>query len=75
MPISSKELETIIRQSFKDAKIKITDLAGDEDHYLLEITDKVFEGKPLITQHRMVKEALAEVLSTRLHSISIKTSY
>jgi stress-induced morphogen len=74
MPISSKELEKIIRQTFNDATIKITDLVGDEDHYLLEITDPIFKGKTLIAQHRMVKDALSEVLNSKLHSVTIKTS-
>jgi len=74
MAISSDELEKIIRQTFPSAIIKITDLVGDQDHYSLEISDISFSGKSLITQHRMVKDALAEILSTQLHAITIKTS-
>lgn len=73
MAISSTELEEIIRQKFPDAIIKITDLVGDQDHYLLEITDARFLGHSLITQHRMVKDALSNVLNTKLHAITIKT--
>jgi len=73
MAISITELEDIIKQSFPQAKIKITDLAGDKDHYALEIQDSSFAGLALINQHKMVKRALAEIMESKLHSITIKT--
>jgi stress-induced morphogen len=72
--ISKIELEHIIRESFPNATIEIIDLVGDEDHYSLSIIDKIFHGLPLIKQHKIVKEVLKELLSTRLHAITIKTS-
>lgn len=73
MAISITALEGIIKQSFPDAKIRLTDLASDEDHYALEIEDASFAGKSLINQHKMVKGALSQVMESRLHSITIKT--
>lgn len=73
MAISESKLQSILQNSFPNAKIKITDTAGDQDHYALEITNPAFEGLPLIKQHRLVKEALAEVLVKELHAITIKT--
>jgi len=61
MAISETKLQSILQNSFPNAKIKITDTAGDQDHYALEITSNVFKDLPLIKQHRLVKEALAEV--------------
>jgi len=74
MAISKVELESIILKSFPESTIEIIDLAGDEDHYSLSIKDSSFVGLTLIKQHRMVKEALSEVLASRLHAITIKTS-
>ncbi len=74
MAITINELENILLVKFPQAKIKIIDLAGDEDHYSLHISDQSFEGKTIIAQHRMVKEALSEVLKSRLHAITIKTT-
>ncbi len=74
MAISESKLQSILQNSFPNAKIKITDTAGDQDHYALEITSNAFKGLPLIKQHRLVKEALAEVLVKELHAISIKTN-
>lgn len=74
MAISSTELEKILLQSFPHAKITITDLVGDQDHYSLEIEDVAFIGHSLINQHKIVKNSLATVLgNNKLHAITIKT--
>ncbi|PCJ25791.1 MAG: hypothetical protein COA94_05905 [Rickettsiales bacterium] len=74
MAISETKLKTILQQNFPNAKVKITDLAGDQDHYALDISCQSFEGLTLMQQHKLVKKALAEVLlSGELHAISIKT--
>lgn len=73
MAISETKLISILQQSFPNAKIKITDLAGDQDHYSLDITCSSFKGLPLIKQHRLVKDALSEALEKELHAITIKT--
>lgn len=74
MAISKSELELIIKKSFPNATVEIIDLVGDGDHYSLNVKDKSFAGIPLIKQHKMVKNALAEVLVSRLHAVTIKTS-
>ena len=73
MAISEIKLTSILQQSFPNAKIKISDLAGDQDHYSLDVTCSSFKGLPLIKQHRLVKDALLEVLKKELHAITIKT--
>jgi len=73
MAIAESKLRTILQQSFPDAKIIITDTAGDQDHYALDITSEQFTGLPLIKQHKLVKSALSEVLHSELHAITIKT--
>lgn len=73
MAISQEELRIILHKKFPNASIDIKDTAGDQDHYFLEIKDGSFRGLSLITQHKMVKDALKEILNTKLHSISIKT--
>lgn len=73
MAIAESKLQGILQQSFPDAKIIIKDLAGDQDHYALEITSESFRGLALIQQHKLVKKALSEVLQKELHAITIKT--
>ncbi|MFY9589277.1 BolA/IbaG family iron-sulfur metabolism protein [Rickettsia endosymbiont of Halotydeus destructor] len=73
MAISIEQLEATLRKNFPDSIIKITDLVGDQDHYSLEISDHQFNGLTLINQHKLVKNALGEILNTKLHAITIKT--
>lgn len=73
MAISEQELNDFLQEKFPTAIIKLKDLAGDMDHYHLEITDSSFKNLPLFKQHKIVNEALAELLKSRLHAITIKT--
>lgn len=73
MAISEAQLKLILQQNFPNAKIIITDLLGDQDHYSLEIHSETFKGLTLIAQHKLVKNALTEVLKKDLHAITIKT--
>ena len=58
LAITSIEIETLIRTAFPNAKITITDLAGDGNHYAAEIIDESFRGQNRITQQRSVYAAL-----------------
>ncbi len=73
MAISEEKLRTLIIEKFPDADLEIIDLVGDHDHYQLSITSKQFSGKSMVTQHRLVNEALRGYLGDKLHALSIKT--
>ncbi|NRB10955.1 MAG: BolA/IbaG family iron-sulfur metabolism protein [Rickettsiaceae bacterium] len=74
MAISQKELFTILQQNFPNAKeINVKDLTEMQNNYLVEIRDDIFSNLTLLKQHRLVKDALAEVLKEKLHAVTIKT--
>ena len=73
MPIPQKELKQMIEKSFPDAQIDIVDLAGDDDHYSVTITDESFNDKSRIEQHKLVHKALDGDLGGRLHAMQLKT--
>lgn len=75
MPISKEKLKKIIKKSFPDAEISITDMVGTGDHYEIEIKDQMFKGKNKLEQHRLVNTALKEALKGDLHAVVIKTTY
>ena len=75
MPISKEKLKEIIKKSFPDSEINITDMVGTGDHYEIEIKDQMFKGKNKLEQHRLVNTALKEVLKGDLHAVVIKTTY
>jgi len=73
MAILQEDLQELIFRAFPQAEIKITDLAGDNDHFAVEIICNSFAGKSRIAQHKMVNEALKGKLGTQLHALQIKT--
>ena len=73
MAISQETLHKLLKNSFADADIQITDLAGDGDHYMVQIASSAFSEKSKLAQHRLVNEALKEYLGSKLHALSIKT--
>lgn len=73
MPLLEQELARILHEKFPEAKIEITDLAGDSDHYSVVISDKIFSDKKRVEQHKIVNEALKGILGTTLHALQIKT--
>lgn len=74
MSIAQQELHNLLAKKFPDAKIEITDLVGDSDHYSVQIFDNIFAGKSRVEQHKIVNEALKGILGTTLHALQIKTS-
>jgi stress-induced morphogen len=73
MAIKKEKLEEIIKSSFPEATINIIDLAGDDDHFSLEIKSSKFNGLSRIKQHKMVYDALDGKMGGELHALSIKT--
>ncbi|NHQ72981.1 BolA family transcriptional regulator [Roseovarius gahaiensis] len=76
MPIQAQEIEDLIRAAFPDAKIKITDLAGDGNHYAAEVVDAAFKGMNRVQQQRAVYAALKGKMdgpSGDLHALALTT--
>lgn len=76
MAISATELETLLRESFPQAKITITDLAGDGNHYAAEVVDESFKGLNRVQQQRAVYAALKGKMDGshgELHALALTT--
>jgi stress-induced morphogen len=74
--MQAQEIEDLIRESFPAAKITITDLAGDGNHYAAEITDESFRGKNRVQQQRAVYAALKGKMDGshgELHALALTT--
>ncbi len=72
MPILLSDLEHRLKTAFPNGNVIITDLAGDNDHYLADITCASFKGLNRIQQHQKVYAALKEC---NIHALSIKTNH
>lgn len=76
MAIEAAEIEALIRASFPAARITITDLAGDGNHYAAEVVDESFRGMNRVQQQRAVYAALKgkmEGSRGELHALALTT--
>jgi stress-induced morphogen len=73
MAMNANEIERLIKLRLPDAKVTITDLAGDGDHYAATVVAEAFRGKSRVQQHQIVNEALKEPLGSRLHALALQT--
>ena len=73
MPISKENLELLLKKSFPNSEILIEDLKGDGDHYSATIVSKLFLGKSVVEQHKMVYNALEGKMGGELHALMLKT--
>lgn len=76
MAMQAQEIEDLIKTSFPDAKISITDLAGDGNHYAAEVIDESFRGKNRVQQQRAVYAALKGKMdgsNGELHALALTT--
>jgi stress-induced morphogen len=72
--MSADEIETMIAAAIPGAKVEITDLAGDGDHYSARVVAEAFRGKSRPQQHRMVYEALGGRMGGVLHALQLSTA-
>ena len=76
MAMQARDIEDLIRESFPDAKITITDLAGDGNHYAAEVVDASFRGQSRVAQQRAVYAALKGKMDGaqgELHALALTT--
>lgn len=74
MPLERPILEKMIREAFPDATVIVTDLAGDNDHWSVEIHSSQFTGLSRIQQHKKVYAALQGKMGGELHALQLKTA-
>ncbi|MGH3009457.1 MAG: BolA/IbaG family iron-sulfur metabolism protein [Gaiellaceae bacterium] len=70
-----ERLESLLRNAFPDAgELRVEDRTGGGDHFQVTVASPRFEGLPLLEQHRLVNDALAEPLRDgTIHELRIKT--
>ena len=76
MPMQTQEIEALIRKTFPDAKIIVTDTAGDGNHFAAEVVDESFRGKNRVQQQRAVYAALKGKMDGshgELHALALST--
>ena len=74
MAMAAQEIEELIRAGIPDARVEITDLAGDGDHYSARVVAESFRGLPRVRQHQRVYEALGGRMGGALHALQLSTA-
>jgi stress-induced morphogen len=74
MPMPADEIERLIRAGIPDARVEITDLAGDGDHYAARVVAESFRGLPRVRQHQRVYQALGGRMGGALHALQLTTA-
>ena len=73
MSLKLEEIKNLIKKSIPDAEIVIEDTAGDENHYSARIKSKIFIGKTMVEQHKIVYKALNGKMGNELHALALTT--
>ena len=76
MPMRADEIENLLRETFPNAKIVITDTAGDGNHFAAEVVDESFRGQNRVQQQRSVYAALKGKMDGsqgELHALALTT--
>ena len=76
MAMEAHDIETLIRASFPQARIAITDLAGDGNHWAAEVIDESFRGLNRVQQQRAVYASLKgrmDGMNGDLHALALTT--
>ena len=73
--VVTEPLQKLLENAFPEAReLRVEDRTGGGDHFQVTITSPRFDGLPLLDQHRLVNEALAEPLRDgTIHELRIKT--
>jgi stress-induced morphogen len=76
MALEAADIEHLIREAFPTAKVEITDLAGDGNHYAASVTAEEFRGLNRVKQHQLVYAALKGKMdgsNGELHALALTT--
>lgn len=73
MAMEPSEIEKLIKAGIPDAKVELTDLVGDKDHWAAIVTSSEFTGKTKLQQHQIVYKALGSHMGGVLHALQLTT--
>lgn len=73
--MATEPLQHLLQKAFPDAtELSVEDRTGGGDHFQVTVASPRFAGLPLLDQHRLVNDALAEPLRNgTIHELRIKT--
>ena len=73
MAMAAADIEAAIIAALPGARVEITDLAGDGDHYAAKVSAAQFAGLSRVKQHQLVYNALGGRMGGVLHALQLTT--
>ena len=84
MTETAVKVEEILKAEFAPLHLEIVDeshlhaghmgyVEGVSTHFRITIVSEKFEGIPMIKQHRMINDALKELMNNPIHALAMKT--
>tara|TARA_Y100000758_G_C15906267_1_gene369760 strand:- start:173 stop:418 length:246 start_codon:yes stop_codon:yes gene_type:complete len=68
-----KKIKDILQNKIKDSKIFIQDMNGNKNHFSIIAISSEFENLSIINQHKIIYDALGEMITKEIHALQIKT--
>ena len=72
--MAADDIAALITAAIPDARVEITDLAGDGDHYAARVVAPSFAGMNRVAQTRAVYAALGGRMGGELHALQLTTA-
>ena len=73
MAMDADEIVRLIEQGLPGARVEMTDLVGDRDHWSAKVTAPQFAGKSRVQQHQLVYRTLGDRMGGELHALQLTT--
>ena len=71
--MTCEEVTKVITDGIPGAEVTVKDLTGTGDHFSAEISAPAFAGISMIKQHRMVYDALGDLMKGPIHALQLTT--
>ncbi len=71
--MDTNTLEQLIVTSFPSATVEAVDLNGGGDHFQVLVVSERFDGLKLVQRHRLVYDALGDLMRARIHALALST--
>jgi stress-induced morphogen len=71
--VSIEEVRSRIERGVAGARVEVMDTTGAGDHFDVRVVAPAFTGLGLVDQHRLVYEALGDLMQT-IHALSLRTA-
>jgi len=70
--VAVEDVRERLVDAFPNSEVHVEDTTGQGDHFDVHVRTAAFVGVALVGQHRMVYEALGDMMA-RIHALSLRT--